>query len=320
MAKKIKRKSASAKSPAPPMPPRREAMERIMADLHRVLEDQEFESLDEANKFLQNMQGQVPRSPARSPVEEAQHLAWDAWEAPTPQQAAMRAKQALAISADCADAYNVLAQVEARTIEEAYDFYRKGFEVGERSLGAEFFRENKGHFWGMLETRPYMRARQGLAECLWGLGRQDEAIGHYEALLELNPNDNQGIRDVLLGCYLRRGDDIGASRLYDQYGDDATAFFVWTRVLVEFRRGNLDAAGKALRAAVKHNPHVLGFLTGRKKLPRRQPDSYGFGDENEAAIYMSLFAQAWLATPEALGWMVQQVEKAGKAEGRLSGS
>lgn len=137
-----------------------------------------------------------------------------------------------------------------------------------RSLGPEFFRKNKGHFWGMLETRPYMRARQGLAKCLWGMGRGGEAIAHYEAILELNPNDNQGIRDGLLGCYLKWGDDAGASRLYKRYGDDRTAFFVWTRVHVEFRRGNLDAAGKALRAAVKHNRHVLAFLSGKKKMPR----------------------------------------------------
>ncbi len=320
MAKKIKRKSAGTTSPAPPALPRREAMERTIADLHRMLEGRQFESLDEANKFLQSFQGQVPRSSARSPLEEAQQLAWDAWEAPTPQQAATLARQALAISSDCADAYNVLAKVEARTIEEASEFYRRGVEAGERSLGPEFFRKNKGHFWGMLETRPYMRARQGLAECLWGMGREGEAIAHYEAILELNPNDNQGIRDGLLGCYLKRGDDAGASRLYKRYGDDTTAFFVWTRVLVEFRRGNLDAAGKALRAAVKHNPHVLAFLSGKKKMPRWQPDYYGFGDENEAIIYVRLFAEAWLVTPEALGWVRQQVEKAGKAEGQLSGS
>lgn len=309
MAKKIKRKSAGTTAPAPPALPSREAMERSIADLHRMLEGRQFESLDEANTFLQSLQGQVPRSSARSPIEEAQQLAWDAWEAPTPQQAAMLAKQALAISPDCADAYNVLAQVDTRTVEEARDFYRKGVEAGERHLGPKFFRENKGHFWGMLQTRPYMRARQGLAECLWELRREEEAITHYEALLELNPNDSQGIRDGLLGCYLKRGDDAGASRLYKQYGDDATAFFIWTRVLVEFRCGKLGAAGKALRAAVKHNRHVLAFLTGRKKPPRRQPDSYGFGDENEAIIYMKLFAEAWLATPEALGWVLQQVER-----------
>lgn len=39
-----------------------------------------------------------------------------------------------------------------------------------------------GHFWGILETRFYMRARAGLAEALWELGERDAAIlGHAAA-------------------------------------------------------------------------------------------------------------------------------------------
>lgn len=252
MAKKIKRKRSQGKSPALPPLPSRQSMERTMADLHRVLEGQQFQGLDEANKFLQNLLsegGRIPQSSGRAPLEKAQDLAWEAWDAATPQHAAKLARQALAISPDCADAYNVLAEVEARTSEEAYELYRTAVETGERSLGQAFFEEHKGHFWGMLETRPYMRAQQGLAECLCSMGREDEAITHYEALLELNPNDNQGIRDVLLGCYLKRGNDVGAARLYEQYPNDGMASFIWTNVLVKFRRGNLDEACEALQVA-----------------------------------------------------------------------
>lgn len=314
MAKKIRRKRSQGKSPAVPPLSSRQGMERMMADIHHLLEEQEFESPKEANKFLQGLVsegGRIPQSSGRSSLEKAQDLAWEAWDAATPQQAAKLARQALAISPDCADAYNVLAQVEARTPEEAFELYRKAMEVGEHSLGQAFFEEHKGHFWGMLETRPYMRARQGLAECLWRLGREEEAITHYEALLELNPNDNQGIRDVLLGCYLTQGNDAGTARLYEQYPDDGMASFVWTKVLVEFRRGNLNAAAKALRAAVKHNPHVQAFLLGQKRMPRHLPDAYSFGDEREAIIYAHQFAEAWLATPEALAWLRGRRERRG---------
>lgn len=46
--------------------------------------------------------------------------------------------------------------------------------------------------------------RSGLAAALWRLGRHQEAIGHYQAMLKLNPNDNQGIRYVLAGYLLAR--------------------------------------------------------------------------------------------------------------------
>jgi hypothetical protein len=43
-------------------------------------------------------------------------------------------------------------------------------------LGEEYFRDNQGYFWGLFETRPYMRAREGLAGMLWQMGRKQEAL------------------------------------------------------------------------------------------------------------------------------------------------
>ena len=309
MSRKIKRKANKKESFTLP---NRQGMDRITADLGRLLQGQNFKNIDEANAFIKKIVsggGLIPHSAARSPLEEAQDLVYAAWEAPTPRQATELARKALAISPDCADAYNVLAGTEARSVQEKCDLYRRGVEAGEHALGASFFEENKGHFWGMIETRPYMRARQGLAECLLRLGKEQEAIKHYEALLELNPNDNQGIRDMLLGCYLKRGDDAGAARLYEQYPDDSMASFVWTKLLVEFRRGGPPAASKALPAAIKENPHIPNFLCGRKKLPRYLPDMYGWGDENEAIVYMANFAEAWSANPDALLWLKSQIER-----------
>ncbi len=65
-------------------------------------------------------------------------------------------------------------------------------------LGPEFFEENVGHFWGIVETRPYMRARLGLAFTLWGTGERDAAIEQAQDMLRLNPGDNQGVRYPLM--------------------------------------------------------------------------------------------------------------------------
>ena len=76
-----------------------------------------------------------------------------------------------------------------------------------------------------------MRTRAHLAELLRQTGRPAEAIGHFEALLELNPNDNQGNRDPLLGCYLAAGNLEGARRLLEDYREAGLAVFAWGRVL-----------------------------------------------------------------------------------------
>jgi tetratricopeptide (TPR) repeat protein len=291
----------------------------MTADLSRLVHNQDFKDIDEANAFLKKMTsqgGRISHAAARSPMEEAQDLVYDAWDASTPQKAAELARKALTISPDCADAYNVLAEAEAKSVQEKCDLYLQGVEAGKHALGGAFFEENKGDFWGMIETRPYMRARQGLAECLWQLGKEGEAISHYEALLELNPNDNQGIRDLLLGCYLKRGDDAGAGRLYEEYPDDASASFVWTKVLVEFCRGGPLAASRVLPAALKENSHVPKFLCGRKKMPRYLPDTYGWGDESEAIIYMANFLKLGWQIP--VPWCGSRVKPKGRSRGKRS--
>ena len=302
--KKIKRKRTKANLPPLPPLPRRVGAEAMMADLSRIMREQEFASLDDAQTFLDRMLaeggGRFPASQPLSSVEQAQALAYQAWEAPTEREAVALAREALAISPDCTDAYNVLAEAEGESVEKACDFYRQGVEAGARTLGEEFFVANKGHFWGMIETRPYMRARQGLADCLWAMDRTAESIPHSEALLDLNPNDNQGIRDVLLSRYLALGNDASAERLFRQYPDDWSAAFCWSRVLLDLRREDQNAATSAMRTAMKCNPHVFDLFAGKIQLPSELPEAYSPGDRNEAGLYLAAFAQAWLTSPRAM--------------------
>jgi ST7 protein len=86
----------------------------------------------------------------------AQDVMYDAWERTTSRSRIALAHKALGISPLCADAYVLLAE-EARSLEEARDLYAKGVEAGELALGPRGFKEYAGHFWGFLETRPYMR-------------------------------------------------------------------------------------------------------------------------------------------------------------------
>jgi tetratricopeptide (TPR) repeat protein len=244
---------------------------------------------------------------AQAPEEQAQALIDQAWEARTQRQAAALARRALEIFPDCADAYNVLAGAEARSAEDALVLYEHGVDVGRRSLGKAFFDEHRGHFWGMIETRPYLRARRGLADCLWALGRKRESITHCEALLELNPDDNQGIRHGLLSRYLALGNDMGAARLFRDYPHDASAAFLWSRVLLDLRRGDQVAATEHLVLAMHGNPHVAGFFAGKRKPPARLPAHYSPGDRNEAALYIANFAEAWLASADAMDWLTGQL-------------
>ena len=244
-----------------------------------------------------------------SAVDEAQELMYDAWEAPTRQRAVALAKKALTVSPDCADAYNFLAEVTAKSLEEALVLYRKAVEAGERALGKKVFKEDVGYFWGLLETRPYMRARANLAQCLWETGQRKEAVEHYLDLLRLNPNDNQGIRDLLMPCLIELGRDEDAEKLFKQFEEDGMAVWKYSRALLDFRKyGDSPTAVKSLQAALDENKHVPSYLLGRRKMPRTLPDHYGFGDDNEAVLYAHENRAIWKATPGALEWLEAKVK------------
>ncbi len=296
---------------SPPVPFDRRLMEQQMQAISRLLAEQDFASLDEANAFIQQQlaSGQPLAVAPATPLEEAQELVYQALEAAGPRRLRL-ARQALALSADCADAYVLLAEA-ARDPQEARALYEQGVQAGERALGPAAFRDDIGHFWGILETRPYMRARQGLAEVRWALGERPAAIGHVQELLRLNPGDNQGLRYTLAAWLLATGDDAALEHLLAQYPEEGSASWAYTRALAAFRRyGAGHQADAALREALATNPFVPAYLLGRRPLPRRLPAYVGFGDENEAVAYIAEAAEAWLTSPQALAWLASAADAA----------
>jgi len=283
-------------------------MEKEIQEIGKQLRGKEFESVEEAQAFLEEMLESaeglpIPAEPS-TPLEEAQELIYEAFETGSHRKRVQLAKKALKVSSDCADAYVLLAEETAKDPEEAKELYEKGVQAGESALGEEAFEEDAGHFWGILETRPYMRARQGLALASWELGERSEAIEHYQQMLHLNPNDNQGIRYLLASALLEEGLDDDLGELLESYEDDAGAGWVYARALWRFRtEGDGEEARSALEEAISFNPFVPGYLLGRKGMPGALPALVGFGDESEAVVYFAEALPGWLRTPGAIEWL-----------------
>lgn len=241
----------------------------------------------------------------------AQELIYDSWEVSGRERVAL-ARRALAVWPDCADAYVILAEETGRTLEEKLALYEAGVAAGERALGADFFREEVGHFWGVLESRPYMRARAGLAAILYNIGEKRRAADHYRDLLRLNPGDNQGIRYVLLGCLLELGLDEEAARLLSRYEGDVAATWAYGRALLAFRSaGSHERSRAPLEKALAANRFVPAYLLARKRLPDTMPPYVGLGDESEAISCADGLLTAWRATPGALEWLGTRLASGG---------
>jgi tetratricopeptide (TPR) repeat protein len=232
----------------------------------------------------------------------AEDLIYEAWEATGPRRAAL-ARKALALWPDCADAYVLLAQA-ASSLEHARELLEDGVAAGERALGHTVFTEEAGEFWLIFETRPYMRARAALAAVLWRLGRHEEAVEHQRELLRLNPRDNQALRYRQANWLLQLESYDELKELFAAHADDRAPGFVYTQALAAFARRGDNATSRALRAkALKLNPHMPAYLTGRSRLPDKRPDYTVFGEESEAVDYAAGAGALWASVPGALNWL-----------------
>jgi tetratricopeptide (TPR) repeat protein len=280
-------------------------LQKVMASLSQIFGGKDFMSDAELDAFLDSKiaSGEIPPSAALDPLDEAQSLIYEAWNSEGVVKVEL-ARRALDLCPDCADAYVILAEEDAKSKDAALALYRKGLDAGKRALDPELFAKSAGKFWDIMETRPYMRARLGLAECLWDMGKKDEALEHLRELMRLNPGDDQGVRYILLQCLLESGADEELGALLDRYGDDTSPEIRFSRALWMFRRqGPGEGADAALAGAVKANPHVPAFLLKRKKLSKRIPSSALEGSEEEAEAYASGAIDPWHRTLGALEWL-----------------
>jgi tetratricopeptide (TPR) repeat protein len=312
-----KRVSKAAAKPATALP--RLQLEQTMRDISRLIEEKQFEDVSEINAYLATLGegGLSSIAPEHdlSASEQAQDLVYEAMEATTRAQARKLMKRALAKDPNCVDALVALAGLDAASPKEAIARLQRAVTAGERSLGARFFKENKGYFWGVLETRPYMRALQALAQMFEEAGLPQDAIAQYERMLELNPNDNQGVREPLLGLYLQTGNSSGTRALMKRYEKDSSAVFAWGRVLERLLAGELEEAVKSLKAARKANPFIEFYLIAQREPPKDMPEVYALGSEEEALCSLESVVPAWTAHPEALFWLLNQI-LAGQSQSR----
>jgi len=303
--------------------PDRRAMEKMTSDLSRLMQGKDFKSKEELEVYLNSFVGKkLPEVPPESAIQFAQDIMYEAWEAENKKERIKLAKEALSVSADCADAYNLLAEEDAKTLKEAAEYYRKGMEAGRRALGEEIFKDNDGHFWGYTPSRPYMRSRFGYMECLWGAGACDEAIAHAKEMLKLNTSDNQGIRYVLSAYLadLERYDELDEFLNRGEHKDDCMADWLYTRALVSFvKNGDSEKADNDLKEALKSNQYVPEYLTGKKAIPRFLPDRITMHGEDQGFCYASRYLEAWKKAPGAIDWLknkagIKIIPKAGRNE------
>jgi len=236
---------------------------------------------------------------------------------------------ALKLNPRCSDAYLIQGSLDERAgrYQQAQAAYERAMELAAEKLGPDAFAEKsrkaeRMHFWYSSGTREYMRPRAALAYLLWQkMGQLKEAIAHFQAMLTLNPGDNQGNRDALLCCLLEADDEEALGKALADWHFDTRetiepqdiAGTVWhyTHACWLFRTHPPTTEGEgsqsataALRKAFRHNQYVPHFLLAPQGLPGlHELAPYALGDPTEAVMYVNLALKGWQKATGALTWL-----------------
>lgn len=278
---------------------------QAMRDLQKLLSKQNFNSIEEAEAFMKGVQRDgIPGFVPQTIEEEAEALVEQAM-GKTMKEAVKQARRALELDPNCIPAYELLAQGE-ELIPIRAALFKRGVDIGIDRFGGEYMEQNQGHFWGLTETRPYMRCLFGYAESLFDMGQIANALNIWMEMLELNPNDNIGVRQQALLALAALGEEEDFAELDARYADDSMCGTLYNRALMEFNRETRDRtkADALLKSAIKRNPHVPAMLLADDE-PEDLAGMYSLGSAEEAENYARYAWAVWQAVPEALEWLTE---------------
>ncbi len=168
------------------------AGERAMAKIQEELSKHNFESLDELNAYLNELMAREDEIEMSESVQ-AQDYVYEAMGASGKKRYEL-IQAALNLNPKNVDAHVLLGD-ESMSVEEAAKYYKKAIALAEQEI-QRYLEQNRGDFWVIHKTRPYMCALDAYAELLNTIGESERAVAIWEEMLELNPDDNQGIRFI----------------------------------------------------------------------------------------------------------------------------
>ena len=177
-----------------------------------------------------------------------------------------------------------LMEIE-ETSKNPYEQEMRLFELqqkAEKQLREQgYFRKASiGDFWGLIETRPYMRVCQTYVGTLLMNRKMRLAAKACESMLRLCKSDNLGIRYTLIHLYVYLEEEQAAHKLFGAYSGDWGTRFPLAMAVLSYKQGKEEMAQKYLQMLLNNNKDTKKFFSayGTKKLgayaSKMQPYAY----------------------------------------------
>lgn len=168
-------------------------------------------------------------------------------------------KKALELDPDNIDAKLQYILLDSENIDMSLKDIAELKEIAAKEI-EDYFEKNKGDFWQILETRPYLRVCEALVDSYVACGKIKVAIKECQNILSLNYRDNLGIRSRLMHLYACLEDETRALALHRRFDNSDESNMLLPLSVLYYKLNNLDEAEKYLKRLADVNPDTESFF------------------------------------------------------------
>ena len=247
--------------------------EKLMKQLNKFLDENlgEDDTEDDLNalasQFMAQHNANIAAGNYSNEPESADDYLDLARSAPSRKKRLEYVNKALELEPDNLDAGLAKASLTAKSPHELLETLNTLLQQGEEQLKKEGFFESDciGEFWGMLETRPYMRVRQQYIDTLVSLGMMRKAADECERTLELCESDNLGIRYELMHLYAYLEDEASALTLHQKFNEYEETQLLLPLVVLYYKLGDSEKSINFLKLLTNMNKDTKKFIGAAKR-------------------------------------------------------
>lgn len=281
--------------------------------LQEFLEKNNVKDINEANEKLQEFikmynNGEIEYK--NTPFDEAYEILEEAQYTKNEKEAIKLAKKAYKKSSDCFDAILFQCDLEENVIKRM-KLLNDGLEFEKNRLTNEkyFDKENIGHFYGIFETRPYIRGLSIKAEYLLEEGKLRQAANICKEVLRLNENDNLGIRYLLMAIYATLEEEKSMLDLYKKYPEEDLEL-LFPLFAIYYKSGNDKKALEYLKRIDKCNSNFVKYFNGTIKQSKKVSSGYySRGDSSEIFMYLDRYIYLLITMPKFNEYIIENLIK-----------
>lgn len=300
--------------------------EKVFKEFQKYLEeragkdvtDEEIERL--LNEFMERYNSNLPQPVTPETATSSDDYLELASLASSSKDALKYAKKALELDPYNFDAESIAIEMKANDATGLVQGYEKALHKATKHMEEEgyFEEEHIGNFWGVLETRPYMRLRGSYVRWMIMCGMYGRAKTECEELLRLCENDNMGMRYILMHLYAYFEEEASALALHRQYGGNDETEMLLPLSILYYKRGDYIKAARYLKRLAKVNKDLKRFLklvqTGREEDFEGFEMDGGFRPDTMEELMVELHENDFLFTSADayMQWADLQLQKAKK--------